>query len=542
MDTREVDYVVVGAGSAGCVLANRLTADGRSEVALLEAGGHDRSLWVRMPIGYGGAFHHPRLNWRYSTEPDPGIGGRISYWPRGKVLGGSSAINAMVWIRGQAEDYDRWAAAGNPGWGMADLLPLFRRAEDWERGADDWRGAGGPVRVTDIAPHVHPIAHDWVASAVAAGVPANPDFNGASQEGAGLYQISTRGGFRCSAATAYLHPARGRRNLHVVTRAHATRILFDGTRAAGVEYRRRGRTARVMARREVILAAGTVNSPQLLELSGIGQGARINELGGTVLRDLPGVGENLQDHIGYDYIYESLVPTLNGVLRPWAGRGVMGLRWLLTRGGPLALSVNQGGGFFRSDPSRDRPNLQLYFSPVSYTRTARPGKRRLTMPDPFPGFLMGISNCHPESRGRIHARVPDPEAPPRIEPGYLSAEADLDELALGAATLRRIAATEPLSRAVKSEILPGPAVQSFEETRDDIRARCATIFHPCGTCAMGPDPKAGAVVDARLRVHGVHGLRVADASIFPVIPAGNLNAPAIMVGEKASDIILADRS
>ena len=405
METIEACYVIVGAGSAGCVLANRLSADGRSEVAVIEAGGGDRSLWVRMPIGYGGAFHHPRLNWRYMSDADPGTGGRTSYWPRGKVVGGSSSINAMVWIRGQAADYDGWAAAGNPGWGFADLLPLFRRAEDYERGADEWRGAGGPIRVSRTDAHVHKLSHDWVASAVAAGVPANDDFNGRTQEGAGLYQINTRGGLRCSAAAGYLRPALRRRNLRLLTRLHATRLLWEGTRAVGVECRAGDRLVRVMARREVIVAAGAVNSPQLLELSGVGQGARIAALGLPVVRDLGGVGENLQDHIGADLVYRSRVPTLNEVLRPWPNRLALGLRWLLTRGGPLALSINQGGGFFRSGPERDRPNLQLYFSPCSYTR-AVPGKRRMLSPDAFPAVMLGISNCHPQSRGRVHARNP----------------------------------------------------------------------------------------------------------------------------------------
>nr|WP_244614927.1 GMC family oxidoreductase N-terminal domain-containing protein [Pukyongiella litopenaei] len=538
---QQADYVIVGAGSAGCVLANRLSADGRSTVALLEAGPGDLSLWVRLPIGYGGAFHHPRLNWRYRTEPDPGTQGRVSYWPRGKVLGGSSSINAMVFIRGQAADFDGWRDLGNPGWGHDDLLPHFRAMEDNLAGADRWRGTGGPVTVTGIADKVHPLSHDYVAAALAAGLPANPDFNGATQEGVGLYQITTRGGLRCSAATAYLHPARRRANLSVTTGAEATRILFDGTRAAGVEYRRGGRTLRIMARREVILSAGAVNSPKLLMLSGIGPAAHLRDHGIPVLRDLPGVGGNLQDHLGMDYIYRSAVPTLNGQLRPWAGRARLALQYLLTRGGPLSLSVNQGGGFFRSSPNRDRPNMQLYFSPVSYTR-ADPGKRRLTLPDAFPGYLLGLSNCHPASRGRLLLRGSDPAAAPVIHPGYLSAQSDLDELVDGVKMLRRIARAEPLAGKTLHEIAPGPDCTGDAALAEDIRARAGSVFHPCGTCAMGPDDDPGAVVDARLRLRGVTGLRVIDASVFPRITAGNLNAPAIMTGEKGAALVLADRA
>lgn len=540
-DELRADYVVIGAGSAGCVLANRLSAGGKSKVALLEAGGSDLNFWVRMPIGYGGAFHHPRLNWRYTTEPDPETGGRSSYWPRGKVLGGSSAINAMVYIRGQAEDYDGWEAMGNRGWAYRDVLPYFKRMEDNLAGADHWRGGRGPIAVSAIGGSAHPLSHDYVAAAHAAGLPLNPDFNGQTQEGVGLYQITTRNGFRCSAATGYLHPVRKRENLQVITHAHVTRILFDGQRAVGVEFRHGDAVRRIKAGREVILSAGAVNSPQILQLSGIGDGQRLKDQGIAVVQNLAGVGQNLQDHIGFDYIYEATCPTLNNVLRPWLGRLMVGLRYVLTRGGPLSLSVNQGGGFFRSSPDRDRPNLQLYFSPVSYTR-ATPGKRKLMAPDPFPGLLIGVSNCHPNSRGHLHIRSADPLAAPEIHPGYLSAPEDLDELAEGSAVIRRIAASDPLVKSIRREVLPGAEVTDMETIKEDIRQRVGTVFHPCGTCAMGPDPMADAVVDSRLRVHGVDGLRVADASIVPRITSGNLNAPTIMIGEKAAQMILDDQT
>lgn len=535
----QADYVIIGAGSAGCVLADRLSADGKTRVVVLEAGGSDFNFWVRMPIGYGGAFHHPKLNWRYTTEPETELDQRRIYWPRGRVIGGSSSINAMVFIRGQAEDYDGWHAMGNPGWAYQDVLPHFKRMEDNLAGADTWRGAGGPISVSPIDRSAHPLSRDYVAAGMAAGLPNNADFNGETQEGVGLYQITTRNGFRCSAATGYLNKARRRENLRVITGAHVTRILFSGRQAYGVEFQRGGALQRIAATREVILSAGAVNSPQILQLSGIGKAEHLKELGIDVVHDAPGVGQNLQDHIGYDYIYEATCPTLNDILRPWLGRAMVGLRYVLTRGGPLSLSVNQGGGFFKSSPERDRPNLQLYFSPVSYTR-AMPGKRKLLAPDKFPGLLIGVSNCHPKSRGYLQIRSADPFSAPEIRPRYLSAPEDLDELAEGASMLRRIAGSPPLAQSIKREVLPGSDVSDMEAIRGDIRQRAGTVFHACGTCMMGPDPAVGAVVDARLNVHGLAGLRVVDASVFPRITSGNLNAPTIMVGEKAAEMIQED--
>ncbi len=534
----EADFIIVGAGSAGCVLANRLTADGRHRVLLLEAGGSDLNFWVRMPIGYGKAFHHEGLNWKYQTEPIAGLQGQTNYWPRGKVLGGSSSINAMVFIRGQAEDYDGWAALGNPGWGYRDLLPLFKGMEDNLAGADEWRGQGGPLTVTDIRDQVHPLCDTYLDACEALQFPRNDDFNGQTQEGAGIYQITTRKGFRCSAATAFLHPAKRRANLQVLTKTLATRILFEGNRASGVEVLQAGKPRTLTARRGVILAAGAVNSPQLLQLSGIGPGTLLQRNGIEVLREVPQVGRNLQDHIGFDHLFEANRRTLNDILRPWWGKLAVGLRYILTRGGPLSLSVNQGGGFIRSNPERTRPNIQLYFSPVSYV-TAPKGKRALLKPDPYPGFLLGCSNCHPTSRGYLEIRSPDPTEPPLIQPDYLATEADRRELLEAAQILRRLAATPPFRALIKREIKPGQAVQSEAELLADIAQRSSTIFHVCGTCTMGPDP-ADSVVDPRLRVHGVEGLRVIDASIMPLIPSGNLNAPSMMIGEKGAAMILED--
>lgn len=539
MATEQVyDFIIIGAGSAGCVIANRLSADPATRVLLLEAGGSDFNFWIRMPIGYGKTFYHPRLNWRYQTEPDAGLAGRSAYWPRGRVIGGSSSINAMVYVRGQHEDFDAWAALGNPGWSAADVFPVYKRMEDNLEGGNHWRGTGGPLTITSMKGSVHPLADDYLNAAAAAGIATNADYNGETQEGASIYQVTTRKGLRCSSADAYLHPARGRHNLDICPHAHTTRVLFDGRRAVGVEFVRGGSKIIARANREVILSAGAVNSPQILMLSGIGDAAHLSSLGIPTVQHAPMVGQNLQDHLGFDYVYECTRPTLNDVLRPWWGRLGAGLQYLLTRKGPLSLSVNQAGGFTRSCPDRDRPDIQLYFSPLSYTR-AVPGKRALMRTDRFSGFMLGISNCHPKSRGEIVLGTTDPFAPPVIRPNYLSSEDDLDVLLQGARILRRIAAQPPLAGLIKREVLPGPSIESDMEMIADIRARSGSVFHACGTCTMGRDPE-NSVVDARLKVHGTEGLRVVDASVFPLIPSGNINAPSIMVGERACDFITQD--
>ena len=532
------DFIIVGAGSAGCVLANRLSESGRFRVLLLEAGGSDRSLWIRMPIGYGKTFYHPTMNWCYTSEPSPGLGNRESYVPRGKVLGGSSAINAMVYIRGQREDFDAWEALGNPGWGWKDVAPAFRAMEDNVAGADEHRGSGGPLTVTTIDSSAHSTCHDFVAACEAIGLPRNADFNGATQEGAGLFQNTTRRGVRASSASAFLHPAMKRPNLRVVTGAHATRILFEGRKATAVEYRHRGMLVTAKAGREVILSAGAINSPHLLQLSGVGAPSLCAANGIPVVHALAGVGENLQDHLCIDYIYRANRATLNQILRPWSGRLSVGLRYLVSRSGPLALSVNQAGGFVRSDPLRARPNLQLYFSPLSYTRGVK-GKRQLMLPDKEPGFLLGASNCHPKSRGHVRLRSADPFDAPAIQFNFLSEREDVEELIDGSVMLRRIARSEPLASLVRSEFQPGSAIQSREDMETDVRQRAGSVFHASGTCRMGSD-EHGSVVDARLRVHGLAGLRVIDASIFPLLPSGNINAPSIMTGWRGADLIIED--
>ena len=537
IDAPTFDTIIVGAGSAGAVLADRLSANGQRSVLVLEAGGSDLHPWVRMPIGYGKAFYDRRINWKYTTEPVAGLGGRTSYWPRGKVIGGSSSINAMVYVRGHPEDYDDWAKEA-PGWGWSDVAPIFRRMEDWSGGADDYRGTGGPLPVHDTSTEVHPLCRTYLEAATQAGIPANPDYNGGSMNGAAIYQLSIRRGVRASTAACYLRPALKRANIEVVLHAHVTRLLFKGTKVAGVAYQQRGRDRQAIARKEVILAAGAINSPQILQLSGIGPGKLLKEKDVDVVHDTPEVGRNLQDHLCTDNLYRARVPTLNQTLRSWSGRLSAGLDYLFKRSGPLSLCINQGGGFVRTRPGLGRPDLQLYFSPLSYSR-APSGKRPLMEPDPFPGFMLGSNPCRPTSRGHLQIRSCDPFEAPEIHPNYLATAGDRRAMIDGIRLVRRIAKAPALAAVIDAELLPGVDVTSDEDLADYVRDHAWTVFHACGTCRMGTDP-GSSVVDPKLKVHGVQGLRVADASIFPTIPSGNTNAPSIMVGEKAADLILDD--
>ena len=489
-----------------------------------------------MPIGYGMSFYNPRVNWMYRTDPVADLDGRDIYQPRGKVVGGSSSINAMVYVRGQPQDYDGWAAMGNVGWSWADVLPIYRRMEDHALGASEWHGAGGPLHVTDIAADVHPLTQLFVKAGTEAGLAFNPDLNGAACEGVGIYQINTRGGLRESASRAYLRPALKTGRVRLETGALATRILFEGRNATGIEYRQHGQLRQARAGAGVILAAGAFNSPQLLQLSGIGPPSALAQHGIEVIAPSPQVGRNFQDHLCYDHVYRSSQPSLNDLLLPFFSRLRVGFEYLLRRRGPLSLSVNQGGGFYRSRPDVSRPDIQLYFSPLSYER-ATPGVRKLMKPDAFSGFNTGISPCRPTSRGEVTIRSADPSEAPAIVPGYLSTPEDVRDMIAGAKFLRRLANTPTFTSLISEELKPGLACQSDDELLADIRQRAYSVFHPCGTCRMGGDP-AASVVGPSLEVHGVGGLRVADASIFPTIPSGNTNAPAIMVGEKASDLIL----
>jgi choline dehydrogenase len=529
-----VDYIIVGAGTAGCVLANRLSASGRRNVLLLEAGGSDRSFWIRVPVGYGRTFNDPRFNWMYETEADPGLNGVRSYWPRGKVVGGSGSINAMVYVRGQPKDYEDWGASGISGWGWSDVRPVF---EAMEQRSDEGPGV---LRVTDNTARVHQLCRCYVGACESQGLTFTPDFNGPHPEGVGIYATTTRGGFRESTATAYLKPASRRANLELRVRAAVRRIDFDGQRASGVSYWWRGAMHQVQAARAVIVCGGTVNSPQLLQLSGIGEPQLLGQFGITVRQALPAVGQNLQDHLAVNYVYRSRVPTLNNELRPWWGKVRAGIQYVLTRRGPLSMSVNQAGGFIRSSPDRAAPDFQLYFNPASYT-TTRARHRRLLNPDGFPGFIMSFQTCRPTSRGHLAIRSADADVAPAIYPNYLSTPEDLRDVLIGGQLLRRIASSAPLAAVIERELHPGPKAQSDEALIQDFRERAGSVFHPVGTCMMGTNA-SGSVVDGRLRVHGLSGLRIVDASIFPNVTSGNTNGPVAMVAERAAGMILEDEA
>jgi choline dehydrogenase len=531
------DTIIVGCGSAGCVLADRLTADRRASVLLLEAGGSDRGIWIRLPIGYGRAFFDGRINWKYHTEPEPALNNQRGYWPRGKVWGGSSSINAMVYCRGLPADFDAWLAQGNPGWGWSDVEPVFRRTECRVDAQGHAAQGGGPLFVSDVEREMHPTRRHYLAAAREMGLAVTDDFNGPQPEGVGLYQITARNGMRWSAADAFLRPALRRANLRLESHARVHRVLFEGRRAVGVVFTQGGRLLAARARGEVILSAGTVNSPQLLQLSGVGPGALLQQHGIPVVFDQGAVGGQLQDHIAVSYFYRATEPTLNNRLYPLRGKIAAALRYLLTRRGPLSVGVNQCGGFVRSRPGLAHPDLQLYFNPVTYSQ-APEGKRPLLSPDPFAGFILSFQPCRPTSRGRIDLASADPMAAPAIRPNYLSTERDLADVVAGGRFMQAMVATRAMRALIRSPIAPDLATMDDARILADFRARCGTVFHPVGTCGMGPDPRS-AVVDAQLRVHGLQGLRVVDASVFPCVTSGNTHAPTVMVAQKAADMILA---
>ena len=532
------DYIIVGAGSAGCVLADRLSASGKHRVLLLEAGGTDMRFYVQMPLGYGKTFYDTSVNWMYKAEPDPGLNGQSDFYPRGKLLGGSSSINAMVYIRGHREDYEDWRAAGNIGWGWDEVLAAYKKLENDVAGDPAFRGRGGPLTITGLGDQAHPLCKPYLEATEKAGLKFTPDFNGESQEGVGLYQYTIKNGIRNSAARAFLKPAMKRKNLLVETHAQATKILFQGTRAVGIAYVQRGMKLDAKGR-EIILAGGAINSPQLLQLSGIGPGALLQSMNIPLVRDNANVGARMQDHHGINYTWRMTVPTLNDALRPWWGKLKAGLQYVLTRKGPLSLSINQGGGFFRTHPEMARPNMQLYMQAFS-TLIPRAGERPILSPDPFSGLSLGLSNCRPTSTGEVMIKSPDPLAHPRISFNVYSTNSDVEEMLAAVKFLRKIAAQEPLKGLMAEELRPGPAINTDEAMINDFRQRSGTVYHHACTCRMGPDA-ATSVVDPNLRVHGIEGLRVCDASVFPNLIAGNTNAPAMMVGWRGAEIILADQ-
>ncbi|MGB8364137.1 MAG: GMC family oxidoreductase [Rhizomicrobium sp.] len=525
------DFIVVGAGSAGCVLANRLTESGRYRVLLLEAGGRDINPWIHVPLGYGKLFLDDKVNWKYYSEPEPGLNGRKIFQPRGRVLGGSSSINGLVYIRGQRQDFDAWRQAGNTGWGYDDVLPYFTKSEDQVRGADAFHGKGGPQSVSDQS-EPHELCDAFIASAEQAGYPRNPDFNGQEQEGAGYFQMTSRRGWRCSTAVAYLNPAKRRANLEAVTGALVRRVAFEGRRTVGVEWMAGGTLWQARARGEVILSAGAINTPQILQLSGVGPGALLRKLGVDVVHDSSGVGENMQDHLQVRCVFRCTRKiTFNDDMAALHRTIWAGMRFLLQRKGPLTVSAGYAGGFFRTDPGLASADIQVHFINFSLNKM---GDKL----DPYSGFTASSCQLQPESRGWVRAISPDAAKPPAILANYLATERDRATNIAGVKLVRRIMGQTAMQPYVAAEQLPGSKVATDDEILAYVRDTGSTIYHPTCTARMGID--AGAVVDPALRVIGVEGLRVADGSVMPSVVSGNTNAAIIMIGEKAADLILND--
>ena len=528
------DYVIVGAGTAGCVLANRLSADPEVTVLLLEAGGKDDWIWIHIPVGYLFCIGNPRTDWCYRTEPEAGLNGRSILYARGKVLGGCSSINAMVYMRGQSRDYDEWKGLGNPGWGWEDVLPVFRRSEDYHLGADAAHGAGGEWRVEKQRLSWE-ILDAFRAAMAEAGIPRIADFNRGDNEGSGLFEVNQKRGVRWNASKAFLRPAMRRRNLTVLTNAGARRLRLEGKRAAGVEFSRGGEELLARGRIETVLAAGAIGSPQILQLSGVGPADLLRERGIPVAHESPGVGANLQDHLQLRMAFRvKNVRTLNERANTLRGKVSMGLEYLLFRTGPLTMAPSQLGGFTRSDPSQKTANLEFHVQPLSLDKFGDPLH-------PFPAFTASVANLRPESRGSVRIKSSDPLAAPAIRPSYLSTEGDRKIAAASLRLTRGIARRPALARYQPEEFLPGQKVQTDEELARAAGDIGTTIFHPVGTCKMGQGSDRAAVVDARLRLRGIERLRVVDASIMPTITSGNTNSPTLMIAERGSDMIREDR-
>ena len=534
MEAETYDYIVTGAGSAGCAVAARLSESGRYRVLLLEAGGPDSWPWIHIPVGYARLFTHETYNWRFESEPVAGLNGRTSYQPRGKMLGGTSSLNGMVYMRGTAADYDGWRQLGCVGWDYDSVLTFFRKAENQERGEDEFHGVGGPLNVTD-AHYKHEIIDAIIEAAVQMGIPRNNDFNGATQEGTGYYQATVSKGRRWSAATAYLKPARDRKNLVVKPNAHATRIVVEDGRAVGVEFRTSRGTETARAKAEVIVSGGVYGSPQLLLLSGIGPGEHLHEMGIAVKHDLAPVGANLHDHFNSYVAWRSTkTGTFNELNRSPRRKLAAGARYLIGRDGPMTAIAAHAGILTKTDPRFDRPDMQFN----SYLWSIESRDRTGMHPHNYPGFSMSPVHLRPEGRGRVSLASRDPLAAPKIQFKFMETANDVEAMLRGVQLARKLAQQPALKPYIAEEVVPGPAVSTDEQIIEDIRNRGVSNLHPVGTCRMGTGRDA--VVDPRLRVHGIRALRVADASIMPLVVGGNTNAPSIMIGEKCAAMVLED--
>lgn len=527
----QFDYIIIGAGSAGCVVANRLSADRNNRVLLLEAGGSDNYHWIHIPVGYLYCINNPRTDWCFMTEAEPGLNGRALNYPRGKVLGGCSSINGMIYMRGQARDYDLWRQMGCEGWGWDDVLPVFRKSEDFYRGESDLHGAGGEWRV-EKARVRWDVLEAFQKAAGEAGIPATEDFNRGNNEGAGYFDVNQRSGIRWNTSKAFLKPARGRANLTVLTKAQVRRLLVEDGEVTGVEYQHDGVAKQALARRETVLCAGSIGSPHILELSGIGRGDVLQEAGIETVQEVKGIGENLQDHLQLRMVYKVTgVPTLNEKASSFLGKASIGLEYALKRSGPMSMAPSQLGIFTRSGPDKETPDLQYHVQPVSLDKFGDPVHA-------FPAMTASVCNLRPDSRGSVHVRSPDFAAPPKIKPNYLATQSDRDVAVRAIRLTREIVSKPSFARFNPQEYRPGPAFETDEDLEKAAGDIGTTIFHPAGTMRMGGDPDS--VVDPRLRMRALKRLRIADASVMPTITSGNTNSPTVMIAEKAAEMILRD--